>query len=336
MYSGSISYGEMLRVQSLPKVDFIEPVARFIKHQIHETYKPNDPLFARQWGLSSSDETDFGIDAALAWDLNYKPVRSPLVCIIDTGVDFLHPDLKHQIWANPGESGFDAKGVDKSSNGIDDDGNGFVDDIRGWDFVNDDNDPMDDDMHGSHVAGIVGAAINNREGIAGTAMKVRLLPIKTLADDGGGSYADAMRGIEYCLNAGARFSNNSYGGAKPSKAFDELMDWVKTKDITLAQLKRISETDVVEEKSVSALIIQLNDFDSKIDNEYRALGKLAGNEQALLINAEREITGYAESLINYANEGYNNDPESAKKFITYSASILSQTCSHQTIHFSLK
>ncbi|MDB2373438.1 methyl-accepting chemotaxis protein [Psychrosphaera haliotis] len=103
------------------------------------------------------------------------------------------------------------------------------------------------------------------------------------------------------------------------------LELVKTKDITLAQLKRIRETDVAKDKSVSALIIQLNEFDSKIDNEYRALGKLAGNEQALLINAEREITGYAESLINYANEGYNNDPQSAKKFITYSASILSQT-----------
>lgn len=103
------------------------------------------------------------------------------------------------------------------------------------------------------------------------------------------------------------------------------LELVKTKDITLAQLKRISETDVAEDKNVSSLIMQLNDFDSKIDNEYRALGKLAGNEQALLINAEREITGYAESLINYANEGYNNDPQSAKKFITYSASMLSQT-----------
>jgi len=103
------------------------------------------------------------------------------------------------------------------------------------------------------------------------------------------------------------------------------LELVKTKDITLAQLKRIRETDVAKDKSVSALIIQLNEFDSKIDNEYRALGKLAGNEQALLINAEREITGYAESLINYANEGYNNDPQSTKKFITYSASILSQT-----------
>ena len=75
-----------------------------------------------------------------------------MVGVIDTGVDYNHKDLAANIWTNPGEI---------AGNGIDDDGNGYIDDVHGWDFCNGDNDPMDDNGHGTHVAGTIGAVGNN-------------------------------------------------------------------------------------------------------------------------------------------------------------------------------
>ena len=108
--------------------------------------------------------------------------------------------------------GKDNLGREKATNGIDDDNNGYVDDVRGWDFVNNDNDPMDDNAHGTHVAGIVGAMGNNNIGVTGVNWDVQLIPLKILDVSGGGNYANAMRALEYCVESGAIISNNSYGG----------------------------------------------------------------------------------------------------------------------------
>ena len=108
---------------------------------------PNDPNYSQLYGLNNTGQTggvaDADIDAAEAWDLT-RGSSSIVVGVIDTGVDYTHPDLAANIWTNPGEIAGD---------GIDNDGNGFIDDIHGYDFVNNDGDPMDDHDHGTHVAG---------------------------------------------------------------------------------------------------------------------------------------------------------------------------------------
>ena len=108
---------------------------------------PNDPLMPDLWGMNNTGQTggtaDADIDADMAWDVSTGS-HNVVVAVIDTGVDYNHPDLAANIWTNPGEI---------AGNGIDDDGNGYIDDIHGWDFVNDDNDPFDDNGHGTHCSG---------------------------------------------------------------------------------------------------------------------------------------------------------------------------------------
>jgi len=111
---------------------------------------PTDPYYNQLWGMDS-------IDAPEAWSITTGS-SSVVVAVIDTGVDYTHVDLAANIWTNPGEI---------AGNGIDDDGNGFVDDVHGYDFVNNDGDPMDDNSHGTHVSGTIAAAANNGVGVAG-------------------------------------------------------------------------------------------------------------------------------------------------------------------------
>jgi subtilisin family serine protease len=164
-------------------------------YQFEVAATPNDTLFSSLWGMSR-------INAPQAWDRTTGS-RSIIVGVIDTGVDYNHPDLAANIWRNTREI---------AGNGIDDDGNGFRDDIRGWDFANNDNNPMDDNGHGTHVAGTIGAVGNNRQGVAGVAWNVQIMPLKFLAANGGGSTLNAIRAINYGVANGARILNNSWGG----------------------------------------------------------------------------------------------------------------------------
>ncbi|MEG4533829.1 S8 family serine peptidase [Microcoleus sp. D2_18a_D3] len=134
-----------------------------------------------------------------------------VVAVIDSGVDYNHPDLTGNIWSNVGETGVDAIGRNKASNGVDDDGNGFVDDFRGWDFVNNDNDPMDDNNHGTHISGLV-AAKKDGVGITGTAPTAKIMPLKILDRAGVGKIRDEINAINYAVANGAKIINVSLGG----------------------------------------------------------------------------------------------------------------------------
>lgn len=149
---------------------------------------------AFDWNLNS-------VNAPEVWSQGFTG-EGTLVAVLDTGVDYQHPDLDDNIWTNPGEVAGD---------GIDNDGNGFVDDIHGWDFAYRDNNPMDYNGHGTHVAGTI-AAERNGIGTTGIAYDATILPVKVLNNSGSGSFTAIARGIRYAVDAGADVINLSLGG----------------------------------------------------------------------------------------------------------------------------
>jgi subtilisin family serine protease/subtilisin-like proprotein convertase family protein len=173
--------------------------------QIQIARTPNDPSFGSLWGLHNTGQSggtvDADIDAPEAWDVTTGS-STMIVGVIDTGIDFNHPDLAANMWRNPNET----------ANGIDDDGNGFIDDIYGADFANNDGSPLDDNNHGTHVAGTIGAVGNNGVGVVGVNWNVRLMGLKFLSASGSGFTSDAIEAINYGVAKGAKILNNSWGG----------------------------------------------------------------------------------------------------------------------------
>lgn len=210
-YSVSVPVGTSMQQalafwQSHPNVAIVTPDFELTTQSI-----PNDPSFGSLWGLSNNGSQGGLLNA----DINIEPAwalgtaTSIVTAVIDTGVDYTHPDLASNIWSNTDEV---------VGNGIDDDGNGFVDDVRGWDFVNNDNDPMDDNGHGTHVAGTIGAVGNNGIGVTGVAWTASIMPLKFLDQSGSGSLSDAIKAIQYARVNGAKIINASWGGGGFSSA----------------------------------------------------------------------------------------------------------------------
>lgn len=197
-----VAEGNARAIQALrnnPHVLYAEPDG-----VMHADTTPNDPKFSSQWGLNQSSNID--INGPEAWGVTTGN-SSFKIAVIDTGVDYNHPDLKANIWTNPGEI---------AGNGIDDDGNGYVDDVHGYDFINNDSDPMDDVDHGTHCAGILGAVGNNGVGIAGVNWQAKIVALKFLGPDGGVT-SDAIRALDYAVKMGIKVSSNSYGGTGTSE-----------------------------------------------------------------------------------------------------------------------
>lgn len=143
---------------------------------------PNDPYYPYQWGLPM-------IEVNYAWDI-ITGNESTIVAVVDTGVDYTHNDL------------------------------GAVDGSIGWDFANGDNDPMDDNGHGTHVAGIIAATINNNEGVVGVAPGITIMPVKVLNAQGTGWTSDIASGIAYAADNGAQIISLSLGSWFPSKTLE--------------------------------------------------------------------------------------------------------------------
>jgi subtilisin family serine protease len=184
---------------------------------------PDDPRWSELWGLQNANGAD--IDAPEAWDVSTGS-RNVLVAVIDTGVDYTHEDLRDNMWRNPGETG-----DGKENNGIDDDNNGYVDDVHGWDFVSDDNDPMDDNQHGSHVAGTIAAVGDNGVGVVGVNWSASVMALKFLDANGSGSASDAIDAILYAANNGARIENNSWGGGGYSQALQDAIEYARDRNV---------------------------------------------------------------------------------------------------------
>ena len=188
---------------------------------------PNDPSFAQEWALNNTGQTggtpDADIDAPEAWNV-VTGSATVVVAVIDTGVDYNHPDLVANMWTNPGEI---------SGNGLDDDADGYVDDVRGWNFYGDNNNPMDDHFHGTHVAGTIGALGNNGVGVSGVAWQVRIMPLKFLSASGSGFTSDAVEAIHYATVKGARILSCSWGGGGYSQSLKDVIDQAGTAGILM-------------------------------------------------------------------------------------------------------
>jgi subtilisin family serine protease len=208
----------LARLQADPRVRYAEP--NYLIQAADHGSTPNDPSFHQQWGLDNFGQTvngspgtaDADIDAEEAWTVTHGSA-GVVVGILDTGLDVSHPDLAGNVWVNPGE---DCAGC--RTDGLDNDGNGYVDDWRGWDFVNHDNNPTDDNGHGTHVAGIIGAVGNNSVGVTGVNWDVQLMPLKFLDAAGSGTTADAVAALLYATANGADLTNNSWADAPFSQA----------------------------------------------------------------------------------------------------------------------
>lgn len=155
-----------------------------------------------------------------------------VVAVIDTGVDYNHPDLASNIWRNVGETGLDPNGQDKTANGIDDDRNGFIDDVRGWDFVENDNTPTDENGHGTHIAGIIGAK-SDGVGITGVAPNVTLMPIRAVNRNGSGKVSNGVSAIRYAADNGAQVINLSLGGEDMESDRRAAVEYARSKGVVV-------------------------------------------------------------------------------------------------------
>lgn len=170
----------------------------------------NDPAISAGWGLKMTD-------SQRAWRIS-QGSRDITVCVVDTGADTHHPDLKNNLWVNKGEQGKDKYGHDKATNHIDDEGDGFIDDVNGWNFANNNNDVSDQHGHGTHIAGIIGAEGGNGIGISGVSPKVSLMILKYYDSKGSdmNNLVNTVKAIDFAVNHNCNIINYSGGGIAPS------------------------------------------------------------------------------------------------------------------------
>lgn len=193
--------------------------------------QPNDPQFKQQWGLHNTGQKisgifgapDADIDALQGWARS-RGSTNVKIAVVDTGIQWSHPDLKKNIWSND---------LEIPNNDIDDDLNGYVDDTHGWDFFYEDNTTYDgvEDFHGTHVAGIIGASANNSLGISGINWSTSIMPVKFIGDGGFGTVYGEIKALDYAAANGAKIINASYGSYDYSKAEFEAIQKLRSKGI---------------------------------------------------------------------------------------------------------
>jgi hypothetical protein len=203
-----------------------------------------DPFYPKQWSLNNTGQNgvfDADIDAPEGWAIE-KGQKNIVIAVIDTGVDYNHPDLSGNIWSNMKEV---------PGNQVDDDNNGYIDDVVGWDFVEShsvecaenedclfpDNDPMDRQGHGTQISGIIAAETNNDIGISGIAQNCQLMPVragfKTSSGDGFLESIDAAQAIIYAVDNGAKVINVSWGDSVRSMVIEDAIKYAAEKDVLI-------------------------------------------------------------------------------------------------------
>lgn len=195
-----------------PEVECAEPnYVRWVSSSA-----PNDPLFSQLWGLQNTGQSVNGTSGTAgadtkfvnAWSLAQTSATAVVVAVIDTGLDYTHPDLAPSMWTNSGET---------PANSTDDDGNGYADDVYGYDFADAAADPYDSGYHGSHVAGTIAAAGNNLLGVIGINYQARIMALKASSDGDSFTSAAIIEAVQYATMMKKRgvnvvAINASFGG----------------------------------------------------------------------------------------------------------------------------
>lgn len=218
--------------ESDPGVEYAE-----LNHIVTTCVTPSDPLYPIQWPLNNTGQAfppasthgnvDCDIDAPEAWDIT---TGSPdvIVAVADTGVDYRHRDLNDNMWINSGEI---------PNNGIDDELNGYIDDVYGYDFCTydseRDSDPLDDNGHGTHVAGIIAAEGDNGLDIVGVSWNAKIMAVKFIASSGYGYEADAVDAIYYAIENGADVISNSWGSDDDFAPLEEVIDYARSRGVVM-------------------------------------------------------------------------------------------------------
>ncbi len=189
--------------------------AKAVAGALNQTPFADVPTFggANDWGVNL-------VNAPEAWASGYTG-QGIVVAVLDTGVDRNHADLAGNIWTNAGEI---------ANDGLDNDGNGYVDDVYGWNFANGNNNTLDGNRHGTHVAGTIAAA-NNGFGATGVAYNSRIMPVKVLSDSGSGSYSGVAQGIRYAVDNGADVINMSLGGGSTDSAVQSALQYASSRGV---------------------------------------------------------------------------------------------------------
>jgi subtilisin family serine protease len=223
---------EVAAYRSLPIVDYVEPnyEISLVEPEVEESTEfddssdfvklagPNDPQFAEQWALNNTGQRNgkhkADIDAIKAWDRTHGSGKV-VVAVLDSGVDYTHPDLVTNMWIRP----------DNIAPYFDDH-LGEIDDEHGYNAAENNGDPMDQNGHGTHCAGIIGAEGDNGEGIAGVNWKVEIMPLKFMSAGGFGTTKDAIEAINYVIarkkaGVNVRIISASWGSTQRSRALED-------------------------------------------------------------------------------------------------------------------
>ncbi|MDQ3745481.1 MAG: S8 family serine peptidase [Acidobacteriota bacterium] len=225
---------------ALPEVEYVEPNEviraepleasslrdRFASYDLDTG--PNDPLLGEQWGLVNTGQRDgksqADISALAAWSKTHGS-QKVVVAVLDSGVDYTHPDLLNNMWHRPDdmEMYFDRQ-------------LGVIDDYDGFSALGEARDPMDENGHGTHCAGIIGAEGDNNEGIAGVNWKVEIMPLKFMGKGGFGTTKDAIEAINYVIarkadGVNVRVISASWGSRQKSRALEDVIRKAGDSDI---------------------------------------------------------------------------------------------------------
>ena len=210
------------------------------------SHEPNDPYYASvdSWGNGQPDL--WGVRKINAGDAWKETTGSSQVIVadIDTGVDYNHEDIRDRMWVNSAET---------ANNGIDDDGNGYIDDYLGWDFFNNDKDPMDDHSHGTHTVGTIAASTNNGIGVAGVSWNAKIMPLKFIGAGNTGPLTAAAAALIYAADMGAQVSSNSWGcwGCQ-SLLIDDAIKYEHDRGMTIVVAAGNSNSDALDSSPASS------------------------------------------------------------------------------------